>query len=161
MLNEVVEKKLEIERLLLESEGEITDSIKELIDSFELDFKSKMIYLIDKYNSENLESNFLKQKKELIEGKIRSREKTVEFWKNNIDYLMRSEKISKLDIDVYNISYRKSENVVIENMSIIPDEYKEVKETISINKNDLKKFLKDGVIIPGCSLKTNENIQIK
>ena len=45
-INKVTHQKLEIEQLLIESEGEITPDIALRLEQLELDFKSKLKYYL-------------------------------------------------------------------------------------------------------------------
>lgn len=59
------------------------------------------------------------------------------------------------------ISWRKSDEVCITDENKIPDEYKTEKVEISISKSDIKKAIKDGIVVNGAELVYKNNIQIK
>ena len=75
------------------------------------------------------------------------------------DYAKRNLAGEKFKTDRISVTYRKSESVDIEEGTIIPDEYVRVK--VEANKTELKKALKDGIIIRGVTLKQNTNMIIK
>lgn len=51
--------------------------------------------------------------------------------------------------------------LVIEDESLVPDEYKKEKITISVDKKQLKEDIKEGVIIEGVSIKEDYTLVIK
>lgn len=60
-----------------------------------------------------------------------------------------------------NISFRSSEQTVIENEGAIPDEYMTVKTTYTPNKTAIKEAIKAGKDVPGAHIEKRKNIQIK
>lgn len=60
-----------------------------------------------------------------------------------------------------NISFRSSEQTVIENEEAIPDEYMTVKTTYTPNKTAIKEAIKTGKDVPGAHVEKKKNIQIK
>ena len=59
------------------------------------------------------------------------------------------------------ISWRKSDEVCIMDEKKIPDEYKNERLEVSINKADIKKAIKNGCVVEGAELIYKNNIQIK
>ena len=59
------------------------------------------------------------------------------------------------------VSFRKSEIVEVEDVSLIPAELLKVKTTVEANKTAIKEALKNGQEISGCSLIQKLNTQIK
>ena len=60
-----------------------------------------------------------------------------------------------------NISFRSSEQTVIDNEEAIPDEYMTVKTTYTPNKTAIKEAIKAGKDVPGAHVERKKNIQIK
>lgn len=60
-----------------------------------------------------------------------------------------------------NISFRSSEQTVIENEGAIPDEYMTVKTTYTPNRTAIKEAIKAGKDVPGAHVEKRKNIQIK
>lgn len=60
-----------------------------------------------------------------------------------------------------NISFRSSEQTVIDNDGAIPDEYMTVKTTYTPNKTAIKEAIKAGKDVPGAHVEKRKNIQIK
>ena len=78
-----------------------------------------------------------------------------------IDYLLKLFHIDKMKTQFNDLSYRKSEAVVIDNEEIIPAEFKKEKITVSIDKTELKKYLKEWNIVEWARIEERQNLQIK
>jgi hypothetical protein len=66
-----------------------------------------------------------------------------------------------MDLDLFKLSFRKSEQVLVEDETIIPIQYFTIKETKALDKTGVKIYLKNGDNIPGVSLMEFQNLQIK
>lgn len=68
-----------------------------------------------------------------------------------------------VNIGTFTLSYRKSEAILIENESRIPSEFLKVPEppTPKPDKTAIKDALKAGKEVPGASIETRQNLQIK
>lgn len=60
-----------------------------------------------------------------------------------------------------NISYRASEQTVIDDELSLPEEYLTVKKTYTPNKTAIKEAIKAGKEVPGAHIERKKNIQIK
>lgn len=78
-----------------------------------------------------------------------------------IDYLLKLFKIDKMQTEINELSYRKSEAVVFTDEEAIPAEYKKEKISISVDKTEIKKALKAWTEVPGAMIETRQNLQIK
>ena len=78
-----------------------------------------------------------------------------------IDYLLKLFKIEKMQTEINELSYRKSEAVVFTDEAAIPSEFKKEKTTISIDKTEIKKAIKAWTEVPGAVIETRQNLQIK
>ena len=67
---------------------------------------------------------------------------------------------SKFKTDKVTVTYRKSDSVECEDITIVDKEYLRFKEP-ELDKTKVKAALKQGVEIAGCSLVTKQNMQIK
>lgn len=76
------------------------------------------------------------------------------------DYLQRELDGEEFKCTEAIVSYRKSESVECDDISLVPTDYLRYK-TPDLDRTEIKKALKNGVEIEGCHLKTNINIQIK
>jgi hypothetical protein len=160
-INKVTHQKLEIEQLLIESEGEITPDIALRLEQLELDFKSKLKYYLDKHLAEKAIAEELQKKKELILRRLSSKKNSIEFWESRIDQLLTLNDYKKLDIDIYSLSYRKSEQLIVDDVNLVPKQYFNEPAPPEVSKVNAKKDIKSGIIVPGCHIEYIENLQIK
>ena len=98
--------------------------------------------------------------KRLMELKS-SHDKKIASADKQIDYLLKLFKIEKMKTEINELSYRKSEAVVLVDETLIPTEFKKEKVSISIDKTEIKKALKEGKEIPWAVIETRQNLQIK
>ena len=98
--------------------------------------------------------------KRLMELKS-SHDKKIASADKQIDYLLKLFKIEKMQTEINELSYRKSEAVVFTDEEAIPAEYKKEKTTISVDKTEIKKALKAGTEVPGATIEVRQNLQIK
>ena len=78
-----------------------------------------------------------------------------------IDYLLKLFKIEKMQTEINELSYRKSEAVVLTDEAVIPAKFKKEKLTISVDKTEIKKAIKAWTEVPGAMIETRQNLQIK
>lgn len=78
-----------------------------------------------------------------------------------IDYLLKLFKIEKMQTEINELSYRKSEAVVFTDEEAIPVYYKKEKITVSVDKTEIKKALKAWLEVAGAMIETRQNLQIK
>lgn len=98
--------------------------------------------------------------KRLMELKS-SHERKVATADRQIDYLLKLFRIEKMQTEINELSYRKSEAVIFTDEEAIPSEFKKEKTTISIDKTEIKKAIKAWTEVPGAVIETRQNLQIK
>lgn len=82
----------------------------------------------------------------------------VERLKQYLGFCLEGKKFHSPQVD---ISFRRSEQVVIGNMELLPSEYIIIETTQKANKVSIKQAIKSGHRIPGAELMEKQNIQIK
>ena len=87
--------------------------------------------------------------------------KVVERMTNGLSEACQRLNIEKLDGLHAQISFRKSEQTIIDNIEALPKEKKKKKVTYTANKALIKAALKAGEVIDGAHIETVKNIQIK
>lgn len=68
---------------------------------------------------------------------------------------------SKINGPTIQLSLRNSQAVEVEDIDILPLEYKRTKIIVEIDKVAIRKAIQEGIDVAGASLKTNVNLQIK
>ena len=160
-----------------DSTGEIIETEEDfnnLYNSIQLDLQTKI-------DNSNCLCKLIDGELEVIDKEIKrlqtekkSRENKKEWIKKNVDNFIRrqftdengnldSEGLNKykLELPHSKISYRKSESVEVNDISLLPKEYRKEKIEVSADKAELKKVLKSGKEINGAKLVTNINMQVK
>lgn len=99
----------------------------------------------------------LKAEKEAFAQRQKSAESKMESLKRYITSYLDGTAYESAKVRV---SFRKSESLEISEDAVIPDEYLRFKEP-EVNKADLKKAVKGGLVISGVQIVENSNIQIK
>ena len=112
----------------------------------------------------NLESDTEAIKAEIkrLQDLKKSKENKIENLKKYTKECLEEADIKKVSTSLGNISLRKlpgSVEVLQENS--IPDEYKKEVTTVTIDKKAILADLKEGVVIPGVTLKTGTSLSIK
>lgn len=108
----------------------------------------------------NLSSDVLafKAEEERLAKRRKSAERKIEFFKRMLADNMGGEKFSSAKCAV---SFRKSEQVVVDDVKYIPAEFLKVKTTYEPDKTAIKALFKNGQAVCGCRLVSNINAQIK
>ena len=78
-----------------------------------------------------------------------------------VDRFLQSTQQDRFDTSIAKISYRKSESVVIDDETLLSDEYIRVKTTKEPDKIAIKERLKKWVIVEGARIEVRQNLQIK
>lgn len=163
-LNQIILMSQDIERRLIESDGQLTDEIQkdlELNDSLLPDKIDAYVYAI----------NSLESKVDFISKRIEDLKSLEGSYLNNIDFLK-----SKLQhtIDILHLEKLMGSHftvgtilnppkVIISDESLIPDAYKITKTvvTTSVDKIRLQEVLKNGIPIEGATLTRGKKLVIK
>jgi len=159
----ILDIKSQIEHLLIDSEGVITDDIQFLIDELDKEGKSSIEFFIKKYKENNNiildRSNRLKK----LEKSIEVKKKSMEYWKDRIDFVMKKLELKSIETDQGDVSYRNNTKVNIVDETLIPDEYM---RTPPIPKDEPNKIaigaaLKLGIEVPGTELDQTPILKIE
>lgn len=85
----------------------------------------------------------------------------VESLKNATSMVLQRVSIERIDGVHAVISFRASEQTVIDDESEIPDDYIATKITTAPDKTKIKNAIKSGLTVPGAHIESKRNIQIK
>ena len=99
----------------------------------------------------------IKEEKDNLAERQKSCENKAASWKKYLSSALDGEKFKTAKVSV---SYRKSESVEIEDISLLDDDYLKFKEP-EADKTKIKAALKNGVSLEGVTLVEKNNIQIK
>lgn len=146
---------------LIENGGEITSELELALQITKDNFHSKSEnygYITKQFDAEmDIIDNEIKR----LQQAKKTREKAIERLKANIEMAMNTFDVDKIETPLIKISFRKSESVEVEDVNNLPNEFKVIKLTETADKLKIKDAIKSGILIEGCSIKTNRNLQIK
>lgn len=139
-------------------EEELIDRINALEDK---DIKWFCESKLKQINYSNSRIEWIKTEIARLQNIVDIEEKHLEKAKNSIDWIMKATGTEKLETSLNNLSYRKSESVVITDEQAIVDEYWKVKEVKTIDKMKIKETIKSWLDVIGAKLEIKQNLQIK
>lgn len=154
----------EIEKRLIESGGEITKELEDVISYRDYNLKEleanvditalaldRVDLLIEYYN----------QQIEALRGILYGLNKVEVRLKNNLESALQANNLTQISGDLKTITLRRNPpKVDIFNENVIPEDYKKIVVTTDINKMQISHDLKDGKEIPGCRLIQGNSIKI-
>ena len=110
----------------------------------------------------------LKDKKDMIDReiarlkKLSDRAKTAQEWlENYLTDTMTSVGYERIDGTFSRISFRSSEETIIDNIALLPSEYVTVETTYKPDKKAIKAAIKAGKEVSGAHIEKKKNLQIK
>ncbi|HYE53701.1 MAG TPA: siphovirus Gp157 family protein [Chitinophagaceae bacterium] len=147
--------------LIEENEGELTPDIEQQLVLTEEEFQDKAVsyaYVIKAFeNTGDVIDAEIKRLSALKEKAVKRRE----LFKQTLSDAMQQFGIEKIEHPFVKLSFRKSEVVDIVDETKIPEDYMEYKIVGTISKTKIKEAIKEGVNVPGASIKEKKNLQIK
>jgi len=159
-LYKITQKQQELFDFILEADGEITPDVEESLKINAENFETKArgyIWMIKKLESENVTiSNELERLKRIEKRNDKLIDRLKESMKMALEIFGESQKV-----DTFTLSLRKSKSIEIIDAELVPEAYRVVKTTETINKTEIKKAIESGINVPGATIKENQNLQIK
>jgi hypothetical protein len=146
---------------LIDNGGQLTSELELALQITKDNFHSKSenyAYITKQFNAE---INIINEEVKRLEQSRKVREKAINRLKTNIEMAMITFEVDKIETPLIKISFRKSESVEVEDINTLPALYKVVKVSESADKLKIKDAIKSGILIEGCSIKVNKNLQIK
>ena len=141
-----------------EETGEITNGAE--LDQLEMERDEKLKNCVYYYKNMMAEAEALKAEKEKLAKRQQTAKKKAESMKEYIAYCLDGEKFAPKDDATVRVTYRKSESVECADIYQVPDDYLRYKEP-ELDKTKIKKALKAGEAVEGCTLVEKQNIQIR
>ncbi len=138
-----------------EETGEIIDTVK--LDQLQMAFDEKVEGIALYIKNLAAEAVAIKAEKDKLGERQRVCENKAAFLKNYLQSNLCGEKFKTARVL---ISYRKSESVVVDDLSKVDKSYLKYAEPVA-DKAAIKKAIKAGAVIDGVHLQQNQNIQIR
>lgn len=144
-----------------DNDGMFTPEMAQALTLTEEEFQSKAIsygFIIKSFD--DIQNTITNEIDRLMALKKKASNR-YELFKEKLDEAMKQFRIEKIISPTLTISYRKSESIEISDEALLPDEFKKEKIEISPDKQKIKHYIKEGNIVPGATLVTKNNLQIK
>ena len=159
-LYQITQEQSELFNFILEADGEITPDVEESLKINEQNFETKArgyIWMIKKLEADNITIGEEMVRLQLIEKR---NDKLIDRLKDSMKNALIIFGDSK-KVDTFTLSLRKSKQVEILDADVIPETYRTIKTTETINKTEIKKAIESGLTVSGATIKENQNLQIK
>lgn len=151
---------VELVNQIQENEGELTPELENALKINEENFIQKTVsyyqFMTD-IKSKIEQGEALKKE---IDKKIKQFQNVFDKCSKNVKEAMLLYEKETAGDDFYKFKLRKSVSVEIEDDTLIPKKFMVEKVVTSPDKNSIKSALKAGESVPGCALKTNQNLQM-
>ena len=159
-LYQITADQLELFNQIDELEGELTPELEESLKINADNFQEKArgyIWHIKKLEADNVTINEELNRLERIEKR---NNKMIDRLKENMKFALEIFGESQ-KVDTFTLSLRKSKSVEIIDADVVPESFRVIKTTETINKTEIKKAIESGLTVPGATIKENNNLQIK
>lgn len=156
---------LSLEDKLLETVDQDTGELDEMICK-ELavrkeEFNTKALQIADLYRSLEAEEKAVDEEIARLSEMLCKIGKVKDRIKSNLASACIALGVEKIDGIHSNISFRTSEQTIIDDENLIPDDFKKARTVITVDKTKVKNGIKLGMEIAGAHLEQKLNIQIK
>lgn len=145
---------------------EVVEFQNDMFEKLNLQFNDKIKHVAMAMREKEWEATIIDNEIKRLLALKTNKLNTVEKLKNYISRALQSQQIEKLDLDIFKFSFRESQSLEIVDEAIVLDQFKEkvVTETIKIDKNKIKAFMKtmeSPNTLPWIRLVVKQNLQIK
>lgn len=155
-LYEITEAMADLEKMLDDGipEDQLTDTIEEMKGEFK-DKAESILFILANMDAQ---IDAYKNEEKRLSDKRKAEEKRVEKLKEYLLINMQELNYGEVNNGVMSAKIRKGAPVlVIDNEDLIPIEWKKISTSVSVDKRELLKALKDGKEAEGASIGTGKN----
>lgn len=145
-----------------EDTGEINENAVALLEIKKDEVQEKAINVAAYIKNIDAERKAIEEAKKEMAAREFLLEKRVDYLTEYLQSNMERCGITEIKSPCFVIKLKKcpiSTDIYDENM--VPDDYKKIKEVVSIDKMKLKEKMLAGIVIPGASLKQNNRLEIR
>ncbi len=134
------------------------DEIKDTLDSLMMDRAEKIDNIACFYKNLAAEAEAIK----LEEVKLRDRRQAIDNKADRVkSYLDRALAGNRFESARVKVTYRKSEQVVVEDLEKLGKQFLRIKQTVEPDKSLIKEVIKTGAEVEGAHLEVKNNISVK
>ena len=144
-----------------EETGEVNSEVLEKLNSIQESFEAKAqnVALVCLELKDKKEA--IKREIERLQSLLKRAEKGEEWLRGYLSEAMTSTGYERIDGVITNISFRSSEETVIDNEALVPKKYFIRKIKYDISKSAIKEAIKSGKKVAGAHIEKKKNLQIK
>lgn len=136
--------------------------INDTLEPIEDDFKTKALSIGSYIANLDLEAEALKTMEKRIEQRRKANERKVNWLKDYLHNEMKAINLLTIKDSQISLNVRKNPGrVIIENETLLPDNYKEAQTTILVRKSLIAEALKAGHRVPGAALHNGTRLDIR
>lgn len=144
-----------------DEDGVVDIAISQALAVKEKEFTEKAVAVATVYRKFDNEIALYEQEIKRLQDYKKRLEKCRDIVKENLSTACQSVGIEKIDGMYANISFRASESVEIDDLSLIPKTYLVEKVEVKPDKTAIKKAIQSGIEINGAHIEQHKNINIK
>lgn len=138
--------------------GEVDESLVHVLEDLQMQKEEKLDNLGAYIKNLLAEAKMLKAEEDALKARRESKEKQASNLKNYLASVLDGKPFESSRVA---ISWRKSDEVQVEDIDLLPEEFVKSKTTYDADKTAIKKAIKAGQEVRGAWLKEKNNIQIK
>ena len=149
-------------------DGDVPEEcIEDTLEAIQGELEDKVDNIACLIKSLVAETEAMKAEKKNLEARMKAKANLAERLKAYVSETMRNSGINKIETVRKKLSFRKSSSLYIEDenefiaMALAENEMLIRHGKIEINKEVVKEYLGNGVVIPGAEIRENYNLQIK
>lgn len=153
---------IEIQNALYENGGELTEELEVALAINKENLTNKAVSLAMLIKDGEYQAEMVDKEIERLSAMKKTINNSNDRIKNTIKHFMELYEVSEIKGETFKLSFRKSEQVVIDDEAQVPMLFKEhVPESWKVCKTDIKKAIKEGGSVAGARVVINNNLQIK
>jgi hypothetical protein len=145
---------------MLEESDEITEELEEMANNLNIAIEEKSDNYVKMIKNLDADVEAYKNQEKIFNKKRKTAENKISWLKKNLQASMEQTGRKKVKTELFTISIQKNTPALdITSEDNIGDEYYKVERTL--NKKDLLKDIKEGLIIDGVGIKQSESLRIR
>lgn len=145
---------------MLEEADEITEELEEMANNLNIAIEEKSDNYVKMIKNLDADVEAYKNQEKIFNKKRKTAENKIAWLKKNLQSSMELQGRKRVETELFTISIQKNTPALdITSEDNIGDEYYKVERTL--NKKDLLKDIKEGLIIDGVGIKQTESLRIR
>lgn len=146
---------------LIDNGGELTPEVEQALEITQVQLEGKAVSYATVIRAMEYDNATIDAEIKRLQGIKKTRTNAVDRLKTALTNAMIQFDIPEIENATCKINFRKSTTLEITNDAVVPKKYKTQVVTTKIDKNAIKKDIKDGATVKGAQLIENQNLQIK